>query len=196
MAERVVLIRHGETEWSASAKHTGRTDVTLTSTGRSQARKLAQAVADEAFAAVFTSPLVRARDTIELAGLAAAAVEVGDLMEWDYGVYEGRRTVDIRKEIDGWSVWTHTIDDGESVEQVGARADAVIARVLDIDGVVALGAHGHFLRILAARWLDLPAQFGSRFALDTATVSELGWERENRVIKRWNQGCHLQPTQK
>ncbi len=192
MAEQVVLIRHGETEWSASGKHTGRTDVPLNETGRHQAIQLGGVVADETFAAVFSSPLSRARETIERAGLGDSAVDLRDLMEWDYGAYEGRRTADIRVDTPGWSVWTHPIHDGESVEQVGTRADAVIARVLGIDGTVALSAHGHFLRILAARWLELPAETGCRLALDTATVSELGWERDNRVIRRWNQGCHLQ----
>ena len=175
-----------------SSQHTGRTDLPLTAHGRRQAGQLGRAIANETFAAVFTSPLVRARETIDLAGLGPVAIDLPDLIEWDYGIYEGRRTADIREEITGWSVWTHPILDGESLEQVGARADAVIARLFTRQGTVALSAHGHYLRILAARWLELPAELGSRLALDTATVSELGWERENPVVRRWNQGCHLQ----
>ena len=195
MAERVVLIRHGETEWSASGRHTGRTDIPLTDTGRRQADLLGQAVAGETFSAVFTSPLVRACETIRRGGLGDAAVELDQLMEWDYGVYEGRRTVDIRQEIPTWSVWTHSIHGGESLDHVAERVDAVIARLDGIDGTVAISAHGHLLRILASRWLGLPPVVGSRLALETATVSELGWERENRAIHRWNQGCHLQPIE-
>ncbi|MDH3227470.1 MAG: histidine phosphatase family protein [Thermoleophilia bacterium] len=191
MVERVVLVRHGATAWSAAGKHTGRTDVPLTKVGREEALLLGRALAGERFAAVFTSPLSRARDTIALAGLGDVAIDLPDLMEWDYGAYEGITTAQTRQTIPDWSVWTHEIHDGESVEQVGARADAVIERVLEASGAVLLSAHGHLLRILAARWLELAATAGSRLRLDTATVSELGWERENRVIRRWNIGCQL-----
>lgn len=194
MAQRILLIRHGETEWSVSGRHTGRTDVALTTTGREQADQLGAVLAPETLTAVFTSPLSRAVETIRRAGYGAVAEELPDLMEWDYGEYEGTRTVDVREEIPGWTVWTHPIHGGESLDEVGARADLLIERTTALDGAVALSAHGHFLRILTARWLDLPAAAGAHFALDTATVSELGWERENRVVRRWNQGCHLRPV--
>jgi probable phosphoglycerate mutase len=194
MADRLILIRHGETEWSADGRHTGRTDITLTRHGRVQAVQLGEAIADETFAAVLTSPLSRAQDTIDLAGYGPVAVELADLVEWDYGDYEGTRTVDVRAEIPGWSVWTHPIHGGESVDEVGGRADRVIARTDEVEATVALAAHGHFLRILAARWLGLPAGAGRHLGLDTATVSELGHERDHPVIRRWNQGCHLRPV--
>jgi len=191
MVDGVVLVRHGQTEWSVAGKHTGRTDIPLTEVGREEARLLGRGLAEERFSAVFTSPLGRARDTISLAGLGDVAIDLPDLMEWDYGSYEGVATAETRQTVPDWSVWTHPITDGESVEQVGERADSVIERMAGMDGTVLLSAHGHYLRILAARWLDLPAAAGSRLRLDTATVSELGWERETRVIRRWNIGCHL-----
>ncbi len=191
MVERVIVVRHGETEWSLAGKHTGRTDIPLTDAGRAQAALLGTGLSGENFAAVFTSPLTRARDTIGLAGFGDVAIDLPDLMEWDYGIYEGVATAETRRTVADWSVWTHEIHGGESVEQVGARADAVIRRLLGMNGRVLLSAHGHYLRILAARWLELPPAAGSRFRLDTATVSEFGWERETRVIRRWNIGGHL-----
>jgi len=189
--QEVVLVRHGETEWSRTGRHTGRTDVALTELGRRQADQLAGMLEGRAFELVMSSPLVRARETYERAGIAAAAEITSDLLEWDYGTYEGVSTPETRLEIPVWSVWTHPIVDGETVEAVGDRADSVIGRVVHTTGDVVLFAHGHFLRILAVRWLGLPADAGRHLALNTATISTLGYEREHRVIRRWNEGCHL-----
>ena len=187
----VVLVRHGQTEWSVSGKHTGRTDIPLTDLGRRQADALGGMLGGAEFTLVLSSPLERAWETMDRAGYGAVGVATDDLLEWDYGAYEGRRTADIREEIPEWSVWTHPIVDGESVDQVGERADRAITQALNADGPVAVFAHGHMLRILAARWMGLPAVAGRSFGLDTATVSTLGWERENRVIRNWNEACHL-----
>jgi broad specificity phosphatase PhoE len=192
MTEReVVLVRHGQTEWSASGKHTGRTDIPLTELGRRQADALRDMVSGTEFALVLSSSLIRAWETMERAGYATTGVATDDLLEWNYGVYEGRRTDDIRTEIPDWSVWTHPIVGGETIDEIGARADRAIARALSVDGPVALFAHGHVLRILGARWMGLPAATGRNLQLDTATISTLGWERENRVVRHWNEACHL-----
>ncbi len=183
----LVLIRHGETEWSRSGQHTGRTDLPLTETGRGEARSIASAVANIDFSHAYASPLRRAWETAELVGL--DPVRDDDLLEWDYGRYEGITTAETRETIPDWSVWTHDILDGESVDEVGGRADRAIARLSVLDGPVAVVAHGHFLRIFAARWLDLDPREGRRFVLNTSTLSLLGWERENRVIRRWNDPC-------
>ena len=203
------VVRHGETEWSADGRHTSRTDLPLTERGRELAVKVGQYMAGTTFAAVLRSPMKRAQETCELAGFGDVAVVDEGLREWDYGVYEGRTSKDIQAEIPGWSVWTSPIIGGETVEQVGARADGVIARALaaavggprfespdlehpggeaDPDAVaqVALFAHAHILRILAARWVGLEARGGSLFTLGTGSVSVLGWERETRVVQRWN----------
>jgi probable phosphoglycerate mutase len=148
-------------------------------------------VAGRHFGLVLSSPLSRAHDTCVLAGYGDGTVIEPDLVEWDYGIYEGRTSVEIRESIPGWTVWTHTIPHGEAVDDVAARADRVIGRAGQANGDVALFAHGHVLRILTARWLDLPAAAGRSFALATATVSVLGWERETRVIETWNEACHL-----
>jgi broad specificity phosphatase PhoE len=192
MTEReVVLVRHGQTEWSASGKHTGRTDIPLTELGRRQADALRDMLSGTEFALVLSSSLIRAWETMERAGYATTGVATDDLLEWNYGVYEGRRTDDIRTEIPDWSVWTHPIVGGETIDEIGARADRAIARALSVDGPVALFAHGHVLRVLGARWMGLPAATGRNLQLDTATVSTLGWERENRVVRHWNEACHL-----
>ncbi len=188
---RLFLVRHGETEWSSLGRHTGRTDVPLTEHGRAQALALRAKLAGRRFARVLTSPRSRAHETCRIIGLADAAEVEPDLAEWDYGVYEGRLTLDIRETIPGWSVWTHPIEDGEAVEEVGARADRVIARIEDTDGDVALFGHGHQLRILGARWIGLEPAAGRRFALATATLSVLGWERETRVLESWNEACDV-----
>jgi probable phosphoglycerate mutase len=199
------LIRHGETEWSADGKHTGRTDLPLTERGRERAVVLGKFLAGTKFAAVLRSPMLRAKQTCELAGFGNVAVVDDGLREWDYGVYEGRTTTEIQAEIPGWSVWKDPIVGGETVEQLGARADGVIARALsaavggptsqnrdvghpDVLVNVALFAHAHILRILAARWVGLEPRGGELFVLDTGSVSVLGWERETRVIARWNRG--------
>jgi broad specificity phosphatase PhoE len=182
------LIRHGETEWSLNGKHTSRTDLPLTERGRQRAVQLGEYLAGTAFSAVLRSPMSRARETCEIAGFGSVAVVDEGLCEWDYGVFEGRTTKDIQAEIPGWSVWKDEIVGGESVEQVGTRADGVIARALAAGGGgrVALFAHAHILRILAARWLRLEARGGSLFALGTGSVSVLGSERETHVVCRWN----------
>jgi broad specificity phosphatase PhoE len=188
-APRVVPIRHGETEWSRAGRHTGRTDVPLTEAGREEARRLRPCLAAWSFAKVLVSPLQRARSTCELAGFGDRAEVRDDLMEWDYGAYEGRATADIRAERPGWFLWRDGVTDGETVEQVGERADRIIAEARSAGGDVLLFAHGHLLRILAARWLGLPPDRGRSFALATGVLSVLGWEREEPVIERWNAPC-------
>ncbi len=191
------LVRHGETEWSLSGKHTSRTDVPLTEKGRERAKELGAYLAGRSFDAVFTSPMQRARETCAIAGYGDQAKVEDWLREWDYGVYEGRTTKQIRNEHPGWSVWNDPITGGETVEHVGERADGVIVRALAAahgkdHGRVALFAHAHILRILAARWVDLPARDGRLFALGTGSLSVLGWERETRVIESWNRGFEEQ----
>jgi broad specificity phosphatase PhoE len=186
MANEVVLIRHGATEWSENGRHTGRTDIPLIEEGRAAARALAPRVAEYDFSLVLVSPMQRARETAELVGLGAQAVEDEDLREWDYGDYEGVTTKTIREQVPGWTVWSGPCPNGETAEQVGVRADRVIARCDGVDGKVALVAHGHILRVLGARWCTLAATGGAHLALDTSTLSILGYERENKVICRWN----------
>ncbi|HEX6025789.1 MAG TPA: histidine phosphatase family protein [Solirubrobacter sp.] len=181
---RVVLVRHGATEWSASGQHTSRTDIALTDAGREAARALAARLAGREFALVLSSPLQRARTTAELAGFEPELEP--DLVEIDYGDYEGLTTPEIRETRPGWTVWRDGSPNGETLAQAGERVDRVIARALAANGDVALFAHGHILRLLAARWLDLPPERGASFALGTAAISELGFERETRVIARWN----------
>ncbi|KFF59646.1 hypothetical protein JF66_09935 [Cryobacterium sp. MLB-32] len=187
----IVLIRHGQTEWSITGQHTGRTDVPLTDFGRQQADALGDMLDGTHFGLVLSSPLVRAWETMARAGYGTVGVPNENVLEWDYGVYEGKRTDDIRTQIPGWSVWTHPIEGGESPDEVGARADLAIEQCLAAEGRVAVFAHGHFLRVMAARWMGLPASAGANLGLGTATVSTLGWERENRVLTGWNDACHL-----
>ena len=181
----VVLVRHGETEWSRSGRHTGTTDIELTPAGRAAAGRLGAALAEWSFSLVLTSPLRRARDTAALAGFGAAEVEP-DLVEWTYGDYEGLTTPEIRESVPGWTVWTHPSPGGESAAEIGGRVDRVIARVRVVDGPVLLVAHGHVLRVLVARWLGMPSREGRSFVLDPATVSVLGWERDTPAVRRWN----------
>jgi probable phosphoglycerate mutase len=183
----VVLVRHGETEWSRTHRHTSYTDLPLTPAGERQAEALAPALAGRRFAAVFSSPRQRALRTADLAGLAVTAVDDG-LIEWDYGEYEGLTTQEIRTNRPDWNLWTDGCPGGESPEQVGARLDAVLARVRPLldQGDVALVGHGHALRVLGARWAGLPPSAGRVLRLDTATLSELGFEHEWEVILRWN----------
>lgn len=187
MIDQLVLVRHGETEWSVERRHTGRTDVALTERGRAEATHIRSALARFDVTAVFSSPLSRAAETAQLAGLDPTIDE--NLVEWDYGRYEGVTTAEIRTSLPNWSVWTDPILDGESLDEVAERADRVIERVLPLDGAVALVAHAHLLRVLGARWLQLDPVEGRRLVLDTGTMSVLGWERENRVIHRWNDPC-------
>ncbi|GAA1501704.1 histidine phosphatase family protein [Nocardioides humi] len=185
MADSALLARHGATEWSVSGRHTSRTDLPLLPEGEEVARGLAARLADRDFAEVLTSPLLRARRTAELAGFADAEV-CDDLREWGYGDYEGRTTAEIRQDVPGWTIWTHPCPGGEPAEEVAARCDRVVARIREVDGPVLVFAHGHLLRALAARWLGLPVGEGRLFRLDTATLSELGHERETPVLLRWN----------
>jgi probable phosphoglycerate mutase len=186
-AHQVVLVRHGQTEWSLSGQHTGTTDMPLTDEGRRHAEALGARLAGWSFALVLTSPLSRAVDTCRLAGLGDDAQPTDDLREWDYGEYEGRRTVDIREERPGWALWQDGVPGGETVEQVGLRADRVIDVARSAGGDVALFAHGHVLRVIGARWVGLPPDHGALLALSTASISVLGWERETAVIERWNE---------
>jgi probable phosphoglycerate mutase len=182
----IVLARHGETEWSRDGRHTGRTDVPLTETGRRQALQLGDALAEWDFVRVLSSPLGRALETCRLAGLGERAETTEDLLEWDYGDYEGITTAEIREKRPDWYLWRDGCPNGEDAAAVGARVDRVIDSIADLDGPVALFAHGHVLRVLAARWLGLGPEAGALLALDTGTLSVLGYERETRVIRRWN----------
>jgi probable phosphoglycerate mutase len=186
-AHEVVLIRHGETEWSRTGRHTGRTDIPLTERGRREAQAVGAALRDRQFALVLTSPLERAAETCRLAGFGDRAVQRDELMEWDYGAYEGRKTVDIRQECPGGTLWRDGVPDGEKAAQVGARVDRMIAELRAVDGDALIFAHGHVLRVLAARWLGLEPEAGRLLALDPATISTLGYERETPVIRLWNQ---------
>ncbi len=190
-SQSIWLLRHGETSWSSLGRHTGRTDVALTPRGVRQAEALGRHVEGRPFTLVLTSPLLRASETSRLAGYGGIAETEPDLQEWDYGSFEGRTTADIRLEIPLWTVWEHGSPGGETAGEVAERADRVIARALAADGDVALFAHGHLLRVLAARWLGLPPNAGGSLALDTASASVLGLERERHVIRHWNEICHL-----
>jgi probable phosphoglycerate mutase len=182
----IVLVRHGETEWSASGRHTSFTDVPLTRHGCEQADALAARLAGSDFALVLTSPRRRASETCARAGLLDRAEITDDLVEWNYGDYEGRTTDEIRRGVPGWTIFSHAVPNGETSDEVAARADRVIERALAAGGRVALFSHGHFLRVLGARWIALPASGAARLGLDTATLSLLGYEREQRVLQVWN----------
>jgi broad specificity phosphatase PhoE len=186
---RVFLLRHGETEWSRSGQHTGRSDIPLTDRGRLLAKATGGVgrylLGDSPFA-VWCSPRTRARDTAELAGLAVDRID-DRLVEWDYGDYEGITTADIRRGRPGWSLWRDGCPNGETAADVGARADRVIAEIRGADGDVAAFGHGHMLRVLTARWLGLPPTEGALFALATGTLSTLGYEHETAVILSWSE---------
>ena len=184
--QRVYLLRHGETEWSLSGQHTGITDIPLTENGRRIAKLLAPALAKETFALVLTSPLERARRTCELAGLGERAEIDRDLLEWDYGEYEGLTPKEIHARAPGWMLFSDGCPGGETPEQVSARIDRVIARTRAVQGQVALFAHGHVFRVFAARWLGLPAAAGGHFLLDTATLNILSYYHGIPALKRWN----------
>ena len=199
MADRtwqVVLVRHGETEWSREGRHTGRSDVPLTPQGREDAHALAQVLQGRHFHTVLTSPLQRARDTCALAGFAAQAELAPDAMEWDYGEYEGLTSAQIRARRPDWLLWRDGCPGGEQPAGVGARADRVVARLLQAGGDSAVFAHGHLLRVLAARWLELPPAEGGRLALSTAALCLLGFEHDLRVVQRWNDVSHLPPERR
>jgi broad specificity phosphatase PhoE len=186
----VMLVRHGETEWSLSGQHTSRTDVPLLDDGIHVAEALGRRLAGHSFALVMASPMTRARETARLAGLGDDLEITEDLHELGYGDYEGRTTPEIRVERPGWDVWVNGSPGGEPLTDAGARADRVIARAEATAGDVALFAHGHILRIVGARWLGLPAAAGSGLALSTASLCILGYERERRVIWLWNDTSH------
>jgi probable phosphoglycerate mutase len=179
------VIRHGETEWSRDGLHTSHTELELTPEGEDVARRLAQRLEGVEFDRVLSSPRARARRTAELAGFTDVEVD-DDLTEWDYGDYEGLTTARIRESVPGWTIWSHPVPGGESAEEVSRRMDRVVARVRNHGGRVLVFSHGHASRALAARWLDLPAQEGRLFKLDTATISVLGYERESPAVARWN----------
>jgi len=181
------LVRHGATEWSLTGQHTGRTDIPLEPEGRLQAALVGRRLNQERFALVLASPLIRAWETCELAGFGLDAVADRDLMEWDYGDYEGRTTNDIRQSRPGWSLWTDGVPNGETAEEVGRRVDRVIDRARAVGGDTLCFAHGHVLRVLASRWVGLPSTGGAYLSLDAGSLSVLGWEREVPVICRWNE---------
>jgi len=181
------IIRHGHTEWSETGRHTGRTDVPLTEEGRRRAGGLSRLLARRAFDMVLTSPLSRALETCRIAGYGEQAEIVDDLLEWDYGDYEGLTTAQIRERVPCWTVWDGPVPDGETPEQVAVRCRRVIDRALDARGDVVLFAHGHVLRVLTATWLGLAPEAGRLVALDTATVGILGYEHEYHVIRKWNE---------
>jgi len=184
--QQVYLVRHGETEWSLSGQHTGITDIPLTENGRRVAQRLEPVLAKEPFVMVLTSPLQRARKTCELAGLGERAEVDRNLMEWNYGEYEGLTPRQIRAKSPGWMLFSDGCPGGDGPEQIGARVDRVIARVRAVEGHVALFAHGHVLRVFAARWLGLPPAAGCHFLLDTATLNILSYYRNIPAVKRWN----------
>lgn len=186
------LIRHGETEWSASGKHTSRSDVPLTARGQRSAKAIGQYLAGQEFSLVLTSPRQRAQETCRIAGYSSHAIVDNNLAEWDYGNYEGRTTAEIRSQEAGWSIWSAAVPSGELIEQVAERAESIILRSEGVGGRIALFSHAHFLRILAATWTGLPARSGSLFALGTGSVSILGSERENRVIQMWNRSFEIE----
>ncbi|BDI30869.1 phosphoglycerate mutase [Capsulimonas corticalis] len=191
---RIYLARHGETEWTITGQHTGMTDLPLTDRGERNAQSLGKRLAGLTFAAVFTSPLLRARQTCDLAEFGGAAQVDPDLVEWNYGEYEGRRTVDIRKERPDWRSFRDGFPGGESVAEIGARADRVVERLRAIEGDTLLFSHGHFLRFLAARWLGLPPESAQYFVLTTASLSILGYEHNlsEPAIRLWNDDRHTQ----
>lgn len=183
---RIYLLRHGETEWSRLGKHTSVTDISLTKNGRAAAQRLRSVLANAPFGLVLTSPMRRARDTCELAGLGNAAIVEPDLMEWNYGDYEGLTTSEIRSKRPDWSLFRDGCPGGESPEQVASRAERIISKMQETERHVALFAHGHIFRVLAARWINLPASHGERFLLDTATLSVLGYYYQTPAVKIWN----------
>ena len=189
----IYLARHGETAWSRSGQHTGLTDLPLTAAGEEEARQLGKRLAGLSFAKVFTSPLQRAAHTADLAGFGAVAEKDADLVEWNYGKYEGRRTAEIHAEAPGWQLFRDGCPGGETVAQVGARADNVLGRVRAVNGDVLIFSSGHFLRVLAARFLGLEPAGGKFFTLSTASLSTLGFENNpsQPVIRLWNDTAHV-----
>lgn len=186
---RVLLLRHGETEWSRLGRHTGRTDIPLDEEGRTRAREVGRALRGMEFTRVLVSPLSRARETAALAGLRGPLEVCDDLVEWDYGEYEGRTAPEIRAERPDWSVWEDGVPGGETLEELGGRADRVVARLRQLEGDVALVAHGHVLRVLAARWMGLEPAAGRLLVLSTAHLGRLGHEHGTPALTLWNSTC-------
>lgn len=185
----IYLVRHGETEWSASGKHTGRTDIPLTPAGEDAARRVTERLNGLSFSAVWSSPSKRAFNTCALAGFGSSGVKKGDLAEWDYGAYEGLTTRQILAERPGWRLFRDGCPRGESAADVGSRADRIVSQLRQANGNILVFSSSHFLRVLAARWLGLPPQDGALFVLDTASISVLGYEHDldEPVVRRWNQ---------
>lgn len=188
---RIVIVRHAETSWSLTGRHTGRTDLPLTAAGRLKADLVGDVLAPETFEAVFTSPLQRATETCERAGLGERAEVRPELREWDYGDYEGVTTAEIRRSAPGWSLWIDGAPGGEGPEQVQARVDRLLVELRTIDGQVALFSHGHLSRALAVRWINLPIATGQSFLLATGAISVLAVDRGTPVIERWNDDRYL-----
>jgi broad specificity phosphatase PhoE len=186
MADRIFIVRHGATEWSVSGQHTSRTDLPLLRQGREQAAAIGHRLAGDSFALVLCSPLRRARETCELAGFAEVAEICEDLREWDYGEYEGLTTPQIRERDASWNLWRDGCPGGERPEQIGARVDRVLARFAEVEGDGLAFAHGHVLRVLTARWLEMEVAAGARFRLDAGSLSMLGYEHETEVLLGWN----------
>jgi probable phosphoglycerate mutase len=182
----VVLVRHGETEWSRSGQHTSRTDLPLIERGRRRAAEIGVALRGRTFSLVLCSPLLRARETCELAGFGAVAVITDDLREWDYGEYEGLTTQQIRQQRPDWNLWRDGCPGGEQPESVGARADSMLAHLRTAGGDALAFGHGHILRVVAARWIGMAVSAGGRLALGAGAISVLGYEHETEVIERWN----------
>ncbi len=193
-AHQVVLVRHGETEWSRDGRHTGRSDIPLTPSGRRDAQRLGGALAGHRFRRVLCSPLQRARDTCVLAGFGEVAELRDELMEWDYGEYEGLTSAQIRRRRPGWFLWRDGCPGGEMPEEVGARVDPVVEELREAPADVLLFAHGHVLRVLASRWITRPPEHGAHLALGTAAISVLGLEHEVPTLQRWNDTSHLHAT--
>lgn len=192
-SHHLVLVRHGETAWSLSRQHTGHTDLPLLEEGRRMAEALAAPLRAWRFSAVWTSPLQRARETCERAGYGHLALERAELKEWGYGAYEGKTKEEIRQEHPEWNLWVHGVPGGETVEQVGARADRILEEAMAVGGHVVLFSHSHLLRILTARWLGLPPLGGRHFTLNTGAISVLGYDADgvHPIIHRWNDTRHL-----
>jgi probable phosphoglycerate mutase len=186
MADRIFIARHGATEWSVSGQHTSRTDLPLLEQGREQAEAMAGKLAGVDFSLVLCSPLLRARETCRLAGFTAVAQRCDDLTEWDYGDYEGLTTPQIRETTPSWWLWRDGCPDGEMPEQIGARVDRVLARCAEVEGDVLAFAHGHVLRVLCARWLEMDVAAGARFKLEAGSLGVLGHERDTQVVERWS----------
>jgi probable phosphoglycerate mutase len=194
-AREVLLVRHAETEWSLAGRHTGRTDIPLTDRGRATAGSLRARIEARLVDHVLTSPSTRARETCRLSGLADRAENLEDLLEWDYGDYEGLTTAEIRRGRPDWNQWRDGCPGGEDAADVGARADRVIARLHRLEGVVAIFSHGHLLRVLGARWIELAPEAGGRLGLSTGAISVLAHERESAVLSLWNDtGSRRHPT--